>query len=113
MPLSSFTSAFNNGNDQFAKSMQGDDSEFEVIRNGNVGTYMANSIDDLSAASALVPGGRQADISHTLFVNVDVIALAGLKEGTVLNLRGSNVRVKTIHNEGDNCQQIDCQGVGQ
>lgn len=104
----SFTKAFNKGNDSFAKSCS---EPFELLRNGNPGLYTANSIDDLSAASALVPGGRQSVITFTLFVKKDVTDASGLQEGSVLLVRGKKTRVATIHYEGDNCHQIDCTGI--
>ena len=103
-----FQSSFDFGNTAFAKDCH---EPFELIRNGIVGTYEADSIDDLSAASALVPGGRVSDITHTLFISNDVVAASLLVEGSVLVVRGHKVRVKTIHNEGDNSHQIDCTGV--
>lgn len=107
----SFTTAFNLGNRSFANDCN---EPFTVVSSGklgNPGTYTANSIDDLAAASALVPGGRIADITNTLFINVSVIAEAKIVEGTILAFRGYQVRVLKIHNEGDNTNQVDCKDI--
>jgi hypothetical protein len=109
--MSSFLDAFNSGNRAFGNSCG---EPFEVVssgRLGNPGTYQADNIDDLAAASALVPGGRIADITNTLFIPVTVIQQAGIVEGTILAFRGYQVRVLKIHNEGDDSNQVDCKDI--
>lgn len=87
--------------------------QFIVIKNGNLGTYDAVSIDEIDASAPVaMKGGKYADISVRLFVTKCIFEQAKINDGTVLEVRGKQVRVSGISNGGGDSVTIDCGPAG-
>ena len=104
-----FVNAMNAANSAFA-AIAGETFEIPAgARLGVPGTYSAVNIDDLTAETAVAPGGSANEITLALFVKRSVIATAGIVESTILVVRGRRMRVGPVVDEGDSTLIINCK----
>lgn len=75
-------------------------------------SYEAISIEKISRAERMMPGGKFQDISTVMEVRVKVAVAAGLAEGVKLSALGENLRVARVEKEGDDSWTILCGSVG-
>lgn len=110
MADSPFAAGINIGNDAFAKAAT---EKFSVVKGGNTGEYDAVSIEDVTAGTAVSPGGLRGDPNTVLvFANRSVVTAGAITDGTILVVRGKRVRVVTVADEGDNTLLIQCGSSG-
>ena len=107
--MSEFITAFNFGNDAFAEAAAED---FIVVRGANAGTYAAVNIDDMSAQTAVQPGGIRSENNTTIFISRAVYVASAMAESAVLVVRNKRVRVNSISDEGDNTLTLICGSAG-
>lgn len=113
MADNAFNSGMNAANTAFGAIAR---EQFEVLR-GTPGVtipgfYDALSIDDLKGGTSVVPGGLRGDNATIIFIDRAVFAGGGMNDGTVLKVRGRNVRINTISDDGDNMVTLICEPPG-
>ena len=112
MADSSFVSAFNPANRDWAKDCAED---FQIASNSKLGipgTYTADNIDDLTDQINLAPGGLISENTVALDIQRTVIAASGLVEGAILIVRGRRVRVNSFSDDSDDTLLVLCGTAG-
>jgi hypothetical protein len=107
--MSEFDDGMNEGNAAMAASCA---ETFEIVKNGNLGTYSAISIDNLQINATLAPGGMKNDSQVVMWVKDTVIATSGLVDGCVVVVRGKRLRVTGIEKDGNDTQMVVCGPAG-
>ncbi len=82
--------------------------QFEVIRTGVAGLYTALSIDDLTTGTDVIPGGLGSINTVVVYVSRQTFLNGQFIDGTVLKVRGKNVRVNSIGDDADDAILLTC-----
>lgn len=107
--MSLFSDGMNDGNLAFGKDAG---EEFELVRGGRPGIYVAISIDSVIASTALAPGGLKGDTKTVLFILDTVFTASGIGQGSVIIIRGERGRVADIGHDGDNTLILTIESAG-
>lgn len=71
-------------------------------------TFPAISIDKLGVGSKVMKGGQFIDANTTIFVRLDVFNGSGVKKGSIVNVRGTDLAVLEIDSDGDDSRTLVC-----
>jgi hypothetical protein len=112
----SFMGGFNQGNDAFGavchESFVVEQKQSGSQNPGLAGTYQANLIDDLDSGEQGVAGGKLALNKVNIYLPKIVVDQAQIGQGSLLVVRGQRVRIKEVHDQGDNEYMLDCDKTG-
>lgn len=74
--------------------------------------YKAIAIDALTAEERATMGGRFKDVNTSVTVALEIFTSSGVKQGSVITVRGEALRVANVQNEGDAARTLICGPVG-
>lgn len=94
-------SAFNSSLDE-AERVMGEDWSF------NGADHKAIEIEAVTTEMQAMPGGRFRNVSVVLHVRFEVFAQSGVRDSSILTVRGDRVRVNRIDKEGDAARVLYC-----
>jgi len=84
----------------------------EIVAGGDAASFEAISVEDAEMSQIANPGGRLDDVTTFLTALKTAVESAGLKEGTVLRIRGRLARINKINDDGDNTLFLTCGPAG-
>lgn len=74
--------------------------------------FKAIAIEQLSAEERATLGGRFKDVNTSVLVSLETFTASGVKQGSVIVVRGESLRVANVQNEGDAARTLICGPVG-
>jgi hypothetical protein len=79
---------------------------------GSVVTWPAIAIDTVEASTQATPGGKLAVTKTAVLISRKTELESGVKEGTIVVVRGARLRVGPIRREGDASCWLECGPAG-
>jgi hypothetical protein len=74
----------------------------------NGSEWPAIAIEAMEAGTSIIKGGQLLDAHTRIIIREDVYQASGVKYGSYINVRGTDMSVLTIDNDGDQARTLIC-----